>query len=451
MRLLTTKPVRPCTSSNPTPRHFGCTIANSKANLNINTRPSINLETLFVDHDVRASSSWLVDPSPMTTSSSVKLNKRWMDYQGIKNWQGLLDPLDDNLRCEIIRYGRFVEAAYRSCDFDPSSPSYAMCRYSKRKLLEESGFPGTGYRVTKNLMATSGIQLPGWAERGPTWMAMQSSWIGYVAVCHDRKEISRLGRRDVVIAFRGTATGLEWLENLRATLTPLPNGDSDWNCDSDSDCEPMVESGFLSLYTSSDGNRPSLQTLVREEIARILEKHGDEELSFTITGHSLGAALATLAAYDIKQTFKNSPLVTVISFAGPRVGNWSFRCHLEEQGTKVLRIVNSDDLITKVPGFVIDNNENHQFSNHSSSYTESASANLAGWIQKLVEDTQWVYADVGCELRLSSRDSPDLNSINIAACHELKTYLHLVNEFVGSNCPFRATARKMMNKTLVKS
>ncbi|KAL0464549.1 UNVERIFIED_CONTAM: Phospholipase A(1) DAD1, chloroplastic [Sesamum latifolium] len=300
-------------------------------------------------------------------------------------------------------------------------------------------------------MATSGIQLPGWAERGPTWMAMQSSWIGYVAVCQDRKEISRLGRRDVVIAFRGTATGLEWLENLRATLAPLPNGDSDWNCDSDSDCEPMVESGFLSLYTSSDGNRPSLQTLVREEIARILEKYGDEELSFTITGHSLGAALATLAAYDIKKTFKNSPLVTVISFAGPRVGNWSFRCHLEEQGTKVLRIVNSDDLITKIPGFVIDNNENHQFSNHSGSYTEAASANLAGWVQKLVEDTQWVYADVGCELRLSSRDSPDLNSISIAGCHELKTYLHLVNEFVGSNCPFRATARKMMKKTLVNS
>ncbi|KAL2234095.1 phospholipase A(1) DAD1, chloroplastic-like [Sesamum indicum] len=448
MRLSATKPVRPCTSSNPTSRHFACTITNSKNNLNTNTRPPINLENLFVDYDLRTtSSSWLVDPAPMTTLSSVKLNKRWMDYQGLKNWEGLLDPLDDNLRCEIIRYGRFVEAAYRSCNFDPSSPSYGMCRYSKRKLLEESGFPETGYRVTKNLMATSGIQLPGWAERGPTWMAMQSSWIGYVAVCQDRKEISRLGRRDVVIAFRGTATGLEWLENLRATLTPLPNGDCNWNCYSDSDCEPMVESGFLSLYTSNDGNRPSLQTLVREEIARILEKHGDEALSFTITGHSLGAALATLAAYDIKQTFKNSPLVTVISFAGPRVGNWSFRCQLEEQGTKVLRIVNSDDLITKIPGFVIDNNENHQFLKHSGSYTEAASANLAGWVQKLVEDTQWVYADVGCELRLSSRDSPDLNSINIAACHELKTYLHLVNEFVGSNCPFRATARKMMNKT----
>ncbi|GFP90527.1 phospholipase a(1) dad1 chloroplastic [Phtheirospermum japonicum] len=191
----------------------------------------------------------------------------------------------------------------------------------------------------------------------------------------------------------------------------------------------MVESGFLSLYTSSLKNRPSLQTLVRQEISRILEKYGDEPLSFTITGHSLGAALATLAAYDIKKNFKKSPMVTVISFAGPRVGNRSFRCSLEKQGTKILRIVNSDDVITKVPGFVGD-----------------AAAGLGGWVQKLVENTQWVYADVGCELRLSSRDSPYLNGINIATCHDLKTYLHLVDGFVSSNCPFRATARKMMNK-----
>lgn len=375
-----------------------------------------------------------------SSTSCTKLNRRWMDYQGFRNWEGLLDPLDENLRSEIIRYGRFVEAAYDSCDFDPTSLTYATCRHPKRKLLEQAGFPGTGYRVSKNLVATSGIQLPGWAERAPNWVAMQSSWIGYVAVCQDRREIARLGRRDVVVAFRGTATGLEWLENLRATLTPVSCGGFG------SDLDPMVESGFLSLYTSSIGNRPSLRDLVREEISRILEKYGsgtdddddddDVPLSFTFTGHSLGAALATLAAYDVKETFSESPMVTVISFAGPRVGNWSFRCRLEEQGTKVLRIVNSDDLITKVPGFVADGG--------GKSHHMPTATSLSGWIQKLVEDAQWVYADIGCELRLSSRDSPDLKGINIATCHDLKTYLHLINGFVSSNCPFRATAMKMM-------
>ncbi|KAL8495682.1 hypothetical protein ACS0TY_019702 [Phlomoides rotata] len=445
----TTKPVRTCTSTYYAAPIQNVVSAPSKPTKLINTtsRSPYDLEHLKLSTCTSSSSSSFLDVAPETSTS--KLSKKWKDYQGFKNWEGLLDPLDDNLRREIIRYGHLVEAAYHAYDFDPSSSSYATCRYSKTKLLSEAGLPASGYRVTKNLTATSGIQLPSWAEKAPNWMAMRSSWIGYVAVCQDRKEISRLGRRDVVIALRGTATGLEWLENLRATLTPLhdADSDSDSDCDCDSESEPMVESGFLSLYTSSVKNRPSLQKQVREEMGRILEKYGDEPLSFTITGHSLGAALATLAAYDIKKTFKNSPLVTVISFAGPRVGNWSFRCHLEKQGTKILRIVNSDDLITKVPGFVIDNNENR----HSGGGYKAATANVVGWVQKLVEDTQWVYADVGCELRLSSRDSPDLNGINIATCHDLKTYLHLVNGFVSSNCPFRATAKKMMSKSLAKN
>ncbi|KAJ8556354.1 hypothetical protein K7X08_023112 [Anisodus acutangulus] len=406
---------------------------------------------------------WNTEPSPSLASTSAwtvpsfsgqcpeKLCKNWMDYQGIENWEGLLDPLDDNLRGEIIRYGNFVEASYRACNFDPSSPLYAMCRYSKKKLFQLCGFPGTGYRVSKYLKATSGIQLPSWVDKAPKWMAKQSSWIGYVAICHDQREISRLGRRDIVIALRGTATCLEWLENLRATLTPLPNNNNNNKNEYNKDnkcCSsiypnnycPMVESGFLSLYTSKLGERQSLQDMVREEIARIKKAYNGEVLSFTIAGHSLGAALATLMAYDIKQTFKEIPVVTVISFGGPRVGNQSFRYHLDKQGTKILRIVNSDDLITKVPGFVIDNNSNNY--NNNDNFTEKG----GHWIQKLVEDTQWVYADVGCELRLSSSDSPYLNGINIAACHELNTYLHLVNGFASSNCPVRATAKKMMQK-----
>ncbi|KAA8515844.1 hypothetical protein F0562_019023 [Nyssa sinensis] len=357
-------------------------------------------------------------PSPSTPPTPDRLSKRWKEYQGMKNWAGLLDPLDDTLRGEIIRYGHFVEAAYRSFDFDPSSPSYATCRYPKSSLFDRSGFPVTGYRLTKNLRATSGIHLPRWIEKAPGWVGTQSSWIGYVAVCHDKDEIARLGRRDVVVAYRGTATCLEWLENLRATLTQLPaKGGTEMGPDGSG---PMVESGFLSLYTSGTAACPSLQDLVREEISTLLQSYGGDEvpLSLTITGHSLGAALATLTAYDIKKTFKCAPLVTVISFGGPRVGNRSFRRHLEKQGTKILRIVNSDDLITKVPGFVIDDMGNK---NNPESDVHMANINLPGWIQKRVEDTQWVYADVGCELRLSSKDSPYLAGVGVATCHELKT------------------------------
>ncbi|KAF5732868.1 Alpha/beta-Hydrolases superfamily protein [Tripterygium wilfordii] len=367
------------------------------------------------------------------TPRTVKLGQRWKEYQGIRNWDGLLDPLDERLRGEILRYGEFVEAAYKSFDFDPSSPTYATCRFPKSSLLDRSGLPQTGYRITRNLRATSGIQLPRWVDKAPSWVATQSSWIGYVAVCQDKNEIARLGRRDVVIAFRGTATGLEWLENIRATLSPVhENAQS-----SSGQPGPMVESGFLSLYNSSTATSPSLRDLVRDEIKRLLQSYGNEPLSITITGHSLGAALATLAAHDIKTEFKRAPLVTVISFGGPRVGNRCFRRQLEKQGTKVLRIVNDDDLITKVPGFVIDDDMSKNRDVHVTG--------LPSWIRKRVEDTQWVYAEVGRELRLRSKDSPHLKSVNVATCHELKTYLHLVNGFVSSTCPFRDTVQGVLN------
>ncbi|KAJ0053857.1 hypothetical protein Pint_00101 [Pistacia integerrima] len=429
------KAVRQCTLSSatisrttptPTPtKHitFRCCTLTQPLKRSIENQPMKNLERLLDPIDYN-SNTFRFTPRP------VRLGKRWKEYQGIQNWDGLLDPLDDNLRDEILRYGEFVEAAYKSFDFEPSSPTYATCRFPKNTLLDRSGLPQTGYRLTKHLRATSGINLPRWMDKAPTWVSTQSSWIGYVAVCQDKEEIARLGRRDVVIAFRGTATCLEWLENLRATLTHLPGDDGSG---------AMVESGFLSLYTSGTTMLPSLQDMVREEINRLLQIYGDEPLSLTITGHSLGAALATLAAYDIKTNFKRAPMVTVISFGGPRVGNRSFRQHLEKQGTKVLRIVNSDDLITKVPGFVIDVDDD------VSNKGDVQMAGLPGWIQKRVEDAQWAYAEIGRELRLSSRDSPYLNSINVATCHELKTYLHLVNGFVSSTCPFRASARKVLS------
>ena len=367
--------------------------------------------------------------------SPPKLGKRWREYQGSDDWEGLLDPLDDALRCEILRYGQFVDAAYRAFEFDPLLPNYATCRFPKNVLLNQTGLSGSGYRVTKNLHATCGVQMPSWIDRLPSWMLVRSSWIGYVAVCQDKEEIARLGRRDVVIALRGTATCLEWLENLRTTLTDLPSHVSPTGSG------PMVESGFFSLYTSRTATCPSLQDMVREEVARVIQSYGDEPLSLTITGHSLGAALAILSAYDVTTTFANAPMVTVFSFGGPRVGNKSLRCQLDKSGTKILRIVNSDDLVTKVPGFVVEDDDVAKRHNVQM-------ANLPSWIQKHVKSTHWGYADVGQELKLSSKESPHLNNINLATCHDLKTYLHLVNGFVSSTCPFRATKEMLSTRRI---
>ncbi|RDX63042.1 Phospholipase A(1) DAD1, chloroplastic, partial [Mucuna pruriens] len=379
--------------------------------------------------------------SPSMSWRSRKLGKRWMEYQGMNNWEGLLDPLDDNLRAEILRYGQFVNVAYKSYDFDPSSPSYGSCKFPKSTLLDKCDLPNTGYKVTKLLRASSSIQLPRWVDKAPTWVSTQSSYIGYVAVCDNKEEIKRLGRRDILIAYRGTATCLEWLENLRATLTYLPMPCKTWrNFHKDKIAPPMVESGFLSLYTSSCDSEDSLslQHMVRREIGQVLQTYVGEPLSLTVTGHSLGAALAALTAYDINTTFVRLPITTVVSFGGPRVGNRRFRQHLEKQGTKVLRVVNSNDVVTKVPGFVF--HDDGHVARNQSVHAEG----VQSWIKKMMEKEEWVYAEVGKELRLCSRDSPYLTSDDVATCHELNTYLHLVDGFVSSKCPFRATTKRFL-------
>ncbi|KAK4801537.1 hypothetical protein SAY86_022024 [Trapa natans] len=385
---------------------------------------------------------WLSSKEPPSAASKqAEFRKKWMDYQGVNGWEGLLDPLDDNLRREILRYGDFVEAAYCSFDFDPSSPTYAMCKYPRSSLLRHTGICGSGYRVTKNLYATCGLELPscggGWPTvKVPGWVSTRSSWIGFVAICEDGKEISRLGRRDVVIALRGTGTCLEWIENMRVNLTCMHRARG-----GHADGEPMVQNGFLSLFTSKSATRLSLRDTVREEVGRIMRMHGGKPLSFTLTGHSLGAALATLTAYDIHVAFEGTtPTVTVVSFGGPRVGNRSFRHRLEETGTNVLRIVNTDDPVTKVPGFITDGS----LSGHCD---DSAAGLVPRWLrQRLMQDSsEWLYADVGRELRLSSRECPHMCGLSMATSHDLKTYLKLVSCLVSSKCPLRATVKKMMN------
>ncbi|KAK7382846.1 hypothetical protein VNO80_01959 [Phaseolus coccineus] len=362
-----------------------------------------------------------------TKCNFPNLRNKWKQYQGINHWEGLLDPLDDNLRWEILRYGHFVDATYSSFDFDPSSLTYAKSLYSKKSLLKKCGLGKYGYRISKYLYVTCGIHMPTCINKIFKKLFTRSSLIGYVAICVNEKEITRLGRRDIVVAFRGTVTCLEWLENLRVFLTQLPG-----LVKGEDDVGPMVQKGFLSLYTSKTTPHGSLQEMIRKEIGRVIQRYTNEPLSLTLTGHSLGAALAILSAYDITATFNNAPMVTVISFGGPRVGNESFRNQLEQKGIKILRIVNSDDVVTKVPGLFVNFDE-------VVSDEDVGVGIWSKWFYKYIQNMQLVYVDIGQELRLSSREFPCLNKTDVAMCHDLKTYLHLVKNFVSSSCACKHT------------
>ncbi|PQM40841.1 phospholipase A1-Ibeta2 chloroplastic [Prunus yedoensis var. nudiflora] len=359
------------------------------------------------------------------------LGTRWREYHGSNNWAGLLDPLDGNLRREVVRYGEFIQAAYHSFHSNPAMSA------EEAQLPRHVALPDRSYKVTKSLYATSSIGLPDWVDDvAPDlgWMTQRSSWIGYVAVCDDKREISRMGRRDIVIAFRGTSTCLEWAENLRAQLIQMPSTEGG------EQAQAKVECGFLSLYKTRGEHVPSLSESVVEEVKRLMEQYKGETLSITVTGHSLGAAIALLVGDELKTCAEEMPSVAVFSFGGPRVGNRGFTKRMDDKNVKVLRIVNSQDVITRVPGIFIGEGVLEE---------KLKSAKVGGFVDMIDRNMPLAYSHVGTELRVDTKMSPYLKpNADVACCHDLEAYLHLVDGFLASNCPFRENAKRSLVRLL---
>ncbi|KAL4310166.1 hypothetical protein GQ457_01G027660 [Hibiscus cannabinus] len=101
----------------------------------------------------------------------------------------------------------------------------------------------------------------------------------------------------------------------------------------------------MSLYTgtrpdSADTKMSARNQVVRVALTELMNKYPDEELSITVIGFSLGAALATLNAMDIANGYndgeKKSPYtVTAFTFGGPRL--------------RLLRITNANDPVHNLP------------------------------------------------------------------------------------------------------
>ncbi|XP_037410039.1 phospholipase A1 EG1, chloroplastic/mitochondrial-like [Triticum dicoccoides] len=329
----------------------------------------------------------------------------WRQLQGGDDWEGLLglDGPAPALRSEVARYGELVDACYKAFDLDRASRRYLNCKYGKERMLEEVGMAGAGYEVTKYIYAAPDVMTV------PTMEASTSGrgrWIGYVAVSTDEMT-RRLGRRDVLVSFRGTVTPAEWMANFMSSLEPARLDP----CDPRPDV--MVESGFLSLYTSADktcrfGGAGSCREQLLREVSRLVDAHSSsskkpgEEVSVTLAGHSMGSALALLLAYDLAELGLNRAApVTVFSFGGPRVGNAAFKARCDELGVKALRVANVHDPITKLPGILLN---------------EATTGVLRPWRASC-------YTHVGVELPLDyfSARAP-------AAVHDLGTYIALLKK-----------------------
>lgn len=138
----------------------------------------------------------------------------------------------------------------------------------------------------------------------------------------------------VELGFRGTDRVANWATNINTFLVQTTIGEG----------HGKVHQGFQVAYLS-------LKQGIFEHIDAALEKHGvqtDLPVLVRATGHSLGGALATLCAYDLKCARKNWE-VRCVTWGSPRLGNGEFASACRKALPKYGRYINKMDLPSCLP------------------------------------------------------------------------------------------------------
>lgn len=167
-------------------------------------------------------------------------------------------------------------------------------------------------------------------------------------------------RRELVLAFRGT-------EQLRfrdllvdASITQVEWGLAGASaaalCDRGAGFAPRVHAGFAAAWRS-------VAPRVAEQIVAAIGARGgerggapgfgaaDEARAWTLycTGHSLGGALATLAALDLAQGALPLGRIGLYTLGAPRVGNPDLASLADALLPEAFRLVNGQDVVTRMP------------------------------------------------------------------------------------------------------
>ncbi|KAJ6935662.1 hypothetical protein NC652_010624 [Populus alba x Populus x berolinensis] len=355
---------------------------------------------------------------------TASIADRWRELSGEKSWNGLLNPLDIDLRRSIINYGDRATAIGNA--FNKTSLRSTNCcgfsRYAPRDFFSKTGIQTTNpykYQVTDFIYGEVEAKILALDDSESTWSA-------YVAVATNEGK-ALLGRRDIVVSWRGTLLSVEWLKDFEPELISVPEifGND----------VAKMHKGFHSLYTAKDDKSTYSKTSARDQalaaVSKLVDQYEDEEISITVTGHSLGAAIATLNALDIVVNGYNKTTgaqnkafpVTAIVFASPRVGDTNFKTLCEGlEDLHVLRVTNEKDIVPNLP---------------------------------LDIPPFFSFKHVGEELRIDTRKSPYVKSMNdlgaLGDFHNLELYIHGVAGTQGSEGGFNLEVDRdiaLVNKDL---
>lgn len=131
-----------------------------------------------------------------------------------------------------------------------------------------------------------------------------------------------------LVAFRGSKTIWDWVYDGETIPTPfLPDPSAGF-----------VHLGFQLVYHH-----------VRDSVVKLLRARRDECEQIWVTGHSLGGALAVLAASDILTSTGVKCAPGLYTFAGPRAVAPDFAKHFDGCIPECHRVVNFMDVVPQLP------------------------------------------------------------------------------------------------------
>ena len=162
---------------------------------------------------------------------------------------------------------------------------------------------------------------------------------------------------DLYICFRGTRGAQEWEKDATTPLT---------QCLFLTGKDIKVHTGFQDVYTANNNVDESLGSLKSQVFNFLKQTSVPNYLNLWVTGHSLGAALATLAIADIVTNTIHKG-AKMYNFASPLVGNQEFvdffkskigtdKCNRNNNNINTCswRVVNTNDIVPKVPAAIFD-------------------------------------------------------------------------------------------------
>ncbi|PRP81273.1 hypothetical protein PROFUN_04508 [Planoprotostelium fungivorum] len=187
----------------------------------------------------------------------------------------------------------------------------------------------------------------------------------------------------IVIAFRGTNPSS--LKNLEDDLNVMRES-------FDSVPGASVHIGFMKAWTN-------LKTQMVPELQKLLQWYKEENTGcdsswptyphIYFTGHSLGAALTTVALADLVSTNiinSNDYPIHLYTFGSPRCGNEAFSQYINKNTVESWRVIHWDDPIPRVPPLLSGYHHvssavfyNEDNSNHIICEGESESSNCNPW------------------------------------------------------------------------